>query len=98
MACGEECTKIFVTTCKTLTATFGLISCSIIFYLIFKHAIHFTNPFFQKKIVSNQKILKISKNSHSLLNSFLQHQCYDWITACTEIQRERSCPYYQSNV
>lgn len=58
MVCGEDCTNIFVTTCKTLTTVFGSMSCLIIFYLIYKHATHFTNPFFQKKIVGIKNSLK----------------------------------------
>jgi hypothetical protein len=64
MVCEAGCATVFLVATKALTTGLGLISCIIIYYLIWKHVVHFTNPYFQKKIIGNfpLKILLVILN------------------------------------
>ena len=62
MICEGQCADIFIRLCKGITVLFGGTASIIIFYLIFKHLNHYTNPNFQNKIIGKFQTVLIKTN------------------------------------
>lgn len=75
--CGPECSIIFVSVSRSLTTTFAILSTVIVGSQIINHIAHFTNPFFQKKLIGN--LIQIDLDSDFIFGTFLLSQFYDWV-------------------